>query len=172
MLWKEKHDSPPPCSRGKAPACHAHATHMQSLSLTVKTNARAWRWLDNRATRTEAGKAWCGELSIEHRVLPLPAPPPTPRASLSPAPQPWAPAQIHSEVLLSHQSSQGTAASMLPTPGPRVTPRRALPSCGRPAGLLAQACSGFLRGKCLLQPQPLLMAPAPGRGGRVHAGCQ
>lgn len=113
-------------------------------------------------------KTWCRELSIEHRVL-SPATLSHPLRGL-PVPQSsaWDPAHstLRSSMATSHPHRR-QLPPLCPLQGLESTLRRALSSCGRPAGPLAQACRGVPRGKCLLQPQPSSRLQLPGEAGQL-----
>lgn len=90
--------------------------------------------MDNKAIRHRIWKKPGVESSLLNRV-PAPAPLSHPLQGLSvPHSLALGPGSFHSEVLLGGQSSQGTAASMLPSPGPQVhsaeSPAQLWPACG------------------------------------------
>lgn len=179
MLWKEKQDCHhpshpyPPQATSPTPATHMPHTCRRSWS-TLKTNHRGLEMARQQSHKAQGlEETWCGELSIEHRVPAL-ALLSHPLQGLSvPHSLALGPGSFHPEVLLGCQSSQGTAASTLPAPGPRVhsteSPAQLWPARGPlgPGRALA-----FPTGSACSSLSSLLTAPAPGRGERVPAGCR
>lgn len=107
----------PTLSQARPHPVHTHHTDVSSLT-PMENKHRAWRPLSGTAACTDGAKSLVGELSIE----PQSSAPPSSSYPLQGINVPsslalW-PAQFHIKDLLSRQSSQGTAASTLPTPGP------------------------------------------------------
>lgn len=170
-LWKERrHCSPPPPAR-RLPrpwACSGHGR--ADTQPTMETHPRAregWTSLEAQ----NLGRSWCGELSIEHKerkrsALPLsPGPlcPPLlglgPRLVPFPGP-PWPPVITGDGCL--HAARSRASGPVLGEPCP------ARPARGPPGPV----CPGLSWRPVSAPAQPLLTAPAPGRGGTVPAGCR
>lgn len=116
------------------PATHMPHTCRHSPSPFGKQTTGARRWMGNKAIRHRIWKKPGVESSLLNRV-PAPAPLSHPLQGLSvPHSLALGPGSFHSEVLLGGQSSQGTAASVLPSPGPQVhsaeSPAQLWPACG------------------------------------------
>lgn len=112
----------------------------------------------------DRAEAESGVRQVRTALLDGPGPASPAHARVSPSPTP----RFHSEVLLSHQSSQGTAAPRCPHRGLQSTPRGALPSLREPLPRPALVSPWEVPA-----PAPArVMAPAPETGGIAPAGCR
>lgn len=132
----------------------------------METHARSQRRLDNRAVRRRIWENPGVESSLlntkrenallSHSLQGLSVP-----HSLA-----LGPSCFHSQVLLGHQSSRGTGAPTLPSPGPQVQSLESPARLGQPVGLLARCAPGSPGGQCLLQPSPSSRLQLPGEAGQ------